>query len=230
MVGLTIGVVVLTIARISGMSLSVDQLRGLSPRHSMISNQPLVLQLVEFTILADFIGYWTHRTFHSRRKLWQIHSVHHSSTQVDWLSSVRVHPLGDLVSTLLVAAPLLLLGFDPAALAFYVPFLTFYAIALHANVGWTYGPLRHVIASPVFHRWHHSAAPEAVNKNFAGLFVFWDLLFRTCYLPKGHVPQTFGIYGNPVPDGFFRQLIYPFRAQKIVTTQSVEPALVTLDR
>ena len=35
-----------------------------------------------------------HRLLH-RPLLWRFHAVHHSSTQVDWLSAVRVHPVND---------------------------------------------------------------------------------------------------------------------------------------
>ncbi len=217
LVGFLIGVSVLVTARLLGIAISVDQLKGLTARDTFVTAQPLALQLLEFTVIADFIGYWTHRGFHEE-PLWRVHAVHHSSTELDWLSSVRVHPVNDALSNLAVAAPLLLVGFDPAALAVYVPFLTFYAILLHANVGWTYGPLRYVIASPVFHRWHHSAAPESANKNFAGLFVFWDLIFGTIYLPNGVAPSGFGVAGNPVPENLFQQLTYPFRRQRDVRT------------
>ena len=45
-----------------------------------ISRQPVLLQLLEFLILADFIGYWSHRPFHKVARLWRIHAVHDSST------------------------------------------------------------------------------------------------------------------------------------------------------
>ena len=64
-----------------------------------------------------------------------------------------------------------------------VPLLTLYAVFLHARIDWTYGPVGRVIASPAFHRWHHSQEPEAIDKNFSGLFAFWDVLFGTYYHP-----------------------------------------------
>ena len=112
----------------------------------------------------------------------------------------------------MVATPLLLLGFSPAALAAYLPFLTLYAIMLHANVDWSFGPLRNVIASPAYHRWHHSAEEQALDKNFSGLFPVMDILFGTYYLPRGLKPQRFGVVGEAPPHGFFGQLVYPFRS------------------
>jgi len=45
------------------------------------------------------------------------------------------------------------------------------------------GPLRAVLASPRFHRWHHTSAKEGRDKNFAGLLPLWDILFGTYYMP-----------------------------------------------
>ena len=164
------------------------------------------MQIIEFLVLADLLAYWAHRAHHKFEKLWRTHAVHHSSTDLDWLSSVRVHPLNDALQTTAIAAPLLLLGFSPTTLAAYLPFLTLYAIALHANVSWGYGPLRFLVSSPAFHRWHHSMEPDALNKNFAGLFPAFDLLFGTLYLPKDKRASQFGVVDASVPSGFVGQL------------------------
>ena len=176
-----------------------------------ISRQWLGLQALEIFFMADLLGYGMHRLFHGRR-LWSFHAVHHGSTEVDWLSSVRLHPVNEAVTRSVEVIPLLLLGFNPVALASYVPFITLYAILLHANVNWNYGPLRYVIASPVFHRWHHSKEPEALDKNFAGFFAFWDLLFGTFYVPENKLPTDFGVK-ETIPDSLWGQLTYPFRRQ-----------------
>jgi sterol desaturase/sphingolipid hydroxylase (fatty acid hydroxylase superfamily) len=87
--------------------------------------------------------------------------------------------------------------------------LTFYAIFLHANVNWDFGPLRSVVATPVFHRWHHSREREAWDKNFAGLLPLWDILFGTYYMPRGRYPENFGI-NEPMPAGWTGQFVEPF--------------------
>jgi sterol desaturase/sphingolipid hydroxylase (fatty acid hydroxylase superfamily) len=175
-----------------------------------VQRQPAGLQVLEVLLLGDLLGYWTHRLFHGRR-LWPFHAVHHASKQLDWLSSVRLHPVNDAVSRLVSALPILLLGFSPLVLAGYVPFLTFYAILIHANVSWTFRPLRYLLASPGFHRWHHTSQEEGLDKNFAGLFPFIDLLFGTFYMPEGRRPERFGVLNEEVPEGLLGQLAYPFR-------------------
>jgi sterol desaturase/sphingolipid hydroxylase (fatty acid hydroxylase superfamily) len=174
------------------------------------STLPGGLQVLAILAVGDLIGYWTHRLFHGRT-LWRFHAVHHGSTQVDWLSAVRLHPVNDVGARLAQSLPLLLLGFDYRLLAAYVPFLAFWAIFLHANVPWRFGPLRYVVATPAFHRWHHTSQAEGLDKNFAGLFPAWDLLFGTFYMPPGREPRAFGIDGERVPDGILAQMLYPFR-------------------
>ena len=175
-----------------------------------VSRQPLWLQAIEIYVLLDFCSYWTHRLFHGGR-WWPFHAVHHSSEDLDWLGSLRVHPVNDLVNKLAQACPLLLLGYNPTVTLTAAPILTFYAIFLHANLNWDFGPLRSVIATPAFHRWHHSKEREAWDKNFAGLFPFWDIIFGTYYMPKGRWPENFGIC-DPMPKGYLGQMWEPFAA------------------
>jgi sterol desaturase/sphingolipid hydroxylase (fatty acid hydroxylase superfamily) len=173
-----------------------------------LSRQPIWLQVIEIYLLSDIISYWTHRLFHTG-KWWPFHAVHHCSEDLDWMSSVRLHPVNDLVSKFCQVTPLLLLGFNSIATLSAAPFFTFYAILLHADVNWDLGPLRGIIASPVFHRWHHSKDREAWDKNFAGLFAFIDRIFGTYYMPKGRYPENFGVT-EEFPQGLVGQMIEPF--------------------
>ena len=180
----------------------------LAQGHGMLSQQPLWLQGMEVFVIGDFLGYWQHRLFHGRA-LWRFHAVHHSSEELDWLSSVRLHPVNDIGSKLIQAVPLVALGFNLTPVALYAPFTVFYAIMVHANVSWDLGPFRHVFASPAFHRWHHTKADEGQDKNFAGGLPLWDILFGTFYMPR-RAPAVFGI-DDPMPAGFIGQMLQPFR-------------------
>ncbi|MFM7736787.1 MAG: sterol desaturase family protein [Alphaproteobacteria bacterium] len=180
----------------------------LAPRES-IARLPFILQLAGFLLVSDLAAYAMHRLFH-HRPLWRFHAVHHSSTEVDWLSAVRIHPVNDALMRLAQAVPILSLGFDPALLAGWVPVLAFQSILVHANVPWDFGPLRWVIASPAFHRQHHALDDDGVGRNFAALFPFIDLAFGTFQLPAGE-PERFGAPGADVPDDFAGQLAWPLR-------------------
>jgi sterol desaturase/sphingolipid hydroxylase (fatty acid hydroxylase superfamily) len=180
-------------------------LNGFGP----LSRLPLWVQALGILVLGDFIGYWMHRAFHGGR-LWRFHAIHHSTVDLDWLSSVRLHPVNDVLMRIAGTLPILMLGFAPVAVAGVVPVLTVMAIMVHANLDWDWGPLRAVVASPRFHRWHHTDEANARDKNFAGLLPLWDILFGTYYMPRDRTPERFGT-ATPVPAGLFGQLLFPFR-------------------
>lgn len=77
-----------------------------------LSRQPIWLQTVQIYLLVDFMGYWSHRLFH-QGAWWPFHAVHHSSEDLDWLGSLRVHPVNDMVNKLVQVTPVLLLGYNP---------------------------------------------------------------------------------------------------------------------
>jgi sterol desaturase/sphingolipid hydroxylase (fatty acid hydroxylase superfamily) len=159
--------------------------------------------------------------------LWPFHAVHHSSEHLDWLSSMRFHPVNDALSRVCQAVPLVLLGFAPAAVVCMIPVVVAFIVVTHADVPWTWGPLRLVVVSPVYHQWHHSSEPEAVDKNFAGVLVVWDWLFNTLYLPRNRRPLGYGVLGDRVPNEFLRLLAYPFttlKAHRPKETHSEQPS------
>lgn len=207
-VAMAVAVVPLAIAL--GAPLRAEAIKGwIDARRTVVTTQPLWLQALEILLLADFIGYWAHRLFH-RRPLWRFHAVHHAAKDLDWLAAVRVHPVNEVLTRVAHVVPLFLLGFRGDVLAGVTPLFTFFALGLHANVPWTFGPLRYVIASPTFHRWHHTSDERGLDKNFGSLLPLWDLLFGTFSMPEGEAPSAFGAR-EEVPTGFLRQLVWPFR-------------------
>lgn len=177
---------------------------------SHLATLPLLVQAALILLITDFFQYWLHRLFH-RDPFWVYHAIHHSPTEVDWLTSARFHPINIILYSTSVNALVVTMGFSIEALLLLIPFNAIYSPLVHANVPWTYGPLKYVFASPVFHRWHHTYTSEGGNKNFAPTFSFLDVMFGTFYMPKGRQPEVFGIEGNPVPESFLGQLAYPFK-------------------
>lgn len=178
--------------------------------NNTLARLPLLLQAFLILLISDFFQYWLHRLFH-RNALWKYHAVHHSSKNVDWLSSARFHPVNIILYSTTVNALVFCMGFRVEAFVMLIPFNAIFSPLVHANVPWTYGPLKYLLASPVFHRWHHTYPNEGGNKNFAPTFSFLDVLFGTFYMPEGKQPEVFGIEGDPVPDTITGQLAYPFK-------------------
>jgi sterol desaturase/sphingolipid hydroxylase (fatty acid hydroxylase superfamily) len=203
---IAVGIALIPIALANGIEL--QELRTLARGRGGLAAQPPWLQAIQILVIGDFIGYWQHRWFHGGWR-WPFHAIHHSSQDLDWLSSVRLHPVNDMLARIAQAVPIVALGYDVGAVALFSAFTTIYAITLHANLSWTYGPLRYLVSSPAFHRWHHTSAEEGRDTNFAGLFPTWDLLFGTFHMPAGRQAAAFGV-ADPVPSGLVGQLLYPF--------------------
>lgn len=175
-----------------------------------VAAQPPWLQFAEAVTVADFAGYFAHRLTHRVPWLWRFHAVHHSSQRMDWLASARLHPLDQVFTRTATILPLFVLGFTRETLGGYVVFASFWALFVHANVRLRFPGLRWVLATPEFHHWHHSADPEARDKNFSGQSPLVDLLFGTLYMPKDKRPDAYGV-DDPVPAGYLRQMMYPFQ-------------------
>jgi WD40 repeat protein/sterol desaturase/sphingolipid hydroxylase (fatty acid hydroxylase superfamily) len=186
---------------------------GREPQLLPVRSLPLALQCVAILLIQDVILYWIHRAFHTR-PAWGFHAVHHSPKVLDWTAAARFHPVNNLLEFGLADVAVLLLGFAPQALLTLVPFNVLYSAMVHANLNWTFGPLRYVFASPVFHRWHHTMREEGLNKNFASTFPFLDVIFGTFFMPVGELPEQFGNGERDYPQGFWGQLARPFRRKE----------------
>jgi sterol desaturase/sphingolipid hydroxylase (fatty acid hydroxylase superfamily) len=135
--------------------------------------------------------------------------VHHSSEDLDWISAARFHPINILFGSIAVDVILLLAGISPNLLVFLGPFTVAQSAFVHANLNWTLGPCKYLIAGPVFHRWHHTMADRGSHRNYASMFPILDVLFGTYYMPKDELPERYGI-SEPFPPTFREQMLYPF--------------------
>ncbi len=177
--------------------------------HGPLAALPLVAQMILFLIGEDIITYWVHRLFHGAR-FWKYHAVHHSSEELEWISAARFHPVDLVFHSVLADVVLLLAGISPNVFVVLGPITIAHSAFVHANLDWTLGPLKYVIATPVFHRWHHTGVDRGGEKNFAATFPVLDLIFGTFYMPAGELPDRYGIDDRDFPTSFGAQLMHPF--------------------
>ncbi len=175
-----------------------------------IGQLPLWAQAIFYIIVFDFLLYWTHRKFHLAL-LWPFHAVHHSSLDVDWTTAYRAHPVNQMLGSGLVLTIMIVLGVSPTVMIWLVPFDIVSAAFVHANLNWTLGPFKYVIASPVFHRWHHTAPDQGGECNFSSTFSIWDTMFGTFYMPEGKLPQEYGVDDPLFPTTWVGQMVVPFK-------------------
>ena len=144
----------------------------------------LPIWLLSFiAILAhDFANYWNHRAMHLKW-LWPVHAIHHSDPVVNGLTTYRVHALEMLVMWGSYTILLTWLGLPANAMGVGALIMVLHNVYVHVDIDWSHGPLRMVIASPRFHRWHHANEPAAYGKNLANVFPFFDWMFGTYRVP-----------------------------------------------
>jgi sterol desaturase/sphingolipid hydroxylase (fatty acid hydroxylase superfamily) len=179
--------------------------------HGPLAQLPLWAQAIIFLVASDFMLYWLHRMFHGG-EFWRYHAIHHSSEELDWISAARFHPINLILGTISVDVILLMAGISPNIMLWVGPFNTFHSAFVHANLNWTLGPFRYVLATPVFHRWHHTPLEAGGNTNFAGTFPLWDILFGTFRMPANELPGNYKDEAA-VPTEIVGQLAFPFRRQ-----------------
>jgi len=150
----------------------------------------LVMALLS-SIVGDFFYYWVHRWTHCSRLGWAMHELHHEDEHMNVTSAYRFHWAESTVQNVVQILPAVFL---PRATV-TIPLLYLASIARtlfeHLAIPIHLGPLSWVVANPANHRIHHSKLPEHLNKNFAAVWPFWDIVFGTYCAPKrGEYPPT----------------------------------------
>lgn len=193
-------------------------------RVPFIAELPVALQIVVVILLVDLLVWVSHFIRHKVPVFWEFHKIHHSQQQLNFFSTLRLHPGDFLANSLIRFLPFTILGLEigiPAYLV-WVTILRIYEMFVHSNIRTDLGPLRYVLVTPQSHRVHHSIEPEHVDLNFGNFFSIWDFLFRTQCLDFKAYPRL-GVTDGHCPSGMatsvtgsvrvvIRELIYPFQA------------------
>lgn len=180
-----------------------------------VASLPLLVQVVAIMFFTDLVQYWVHRLFHRIPLLWRFHAVHHSAKSMDWMAGARMHFLEILALRGTTVMPMMLLGFHQNAVGIYIFMVYLWSTFVHANIGWHLGWMERWLVTPRFHHWHHGIEKEAIDVNFAIHFPWLDKIFGTHHMPEANRwPEGYGIGGHPVPNGYWQQMLHPFRRKK----------------
>lgn len=190
---------------------------------TLTADLPFGARLIAALVVGEIGFYWGHRWSHEIPFLWRFHAVHHSAEEVDFLSNTRAHPIDMAFTRLCGFVPLYVVGLAQGTgnhtdlVPLLVVFIgTIWGFFIHANIRWRFGWLESVVATPAFHRWHHTN-DEYRNHNYASMLPVFDRLFGTWHLPKSW-PSRYGIDDYMSPN-LASQLLHPHteprRAQEI---------------
>lgn len=154
-------------------------------------------QMLIFFLATDFIQWFTHVLLHRFEFLWRFHKVHHSVEEMGFAAHLRYHWMETVFYTPMKFIAVMFIGGFAPEQAFIIYFFTIAVGHLnHANLGWSYGPLKYVFNNPKMHIWHH--AKDLPNErrfgvNFGITLSVWDYIFGKNYIPSS---------GRDIPLGF----------------------------
>lgn len=144
----------------------------------------------------DFNFYWHHRFAHTVRVLWAAHIPHHSSEYFNFGTSFRNG------WTIFFFKPIYWLwmpavGFHPAMVFTALAINSSYQFLLHSvnvpHLGW----YEKIFNTPQLHQIHHSKNFAYMDKNYGGIFIFWDKLFGTFHAGRDGQERHFGVTKPP---------------------------------
>lgn len=159
---------------------------------------PLWIAMLVSVMFLDFAIYLQHVMFHAVPLLWRLHRVHHADLDIDVTTGTRFHPIEIVLSMLIKAAVILVLGPPVVAVVIFEVLLNATSMFNHGNVRIHSAldrVLRLLLVTPDMHRVHHSIEEDETNSNFAFNLSAWDRLFGTYRdQPRaGHEGMTIGI-------------------------------------
>lgn len=141
-------------------------------------------------LVGDLIYYWKHRMEHEHRVFWAFHSVHHSPTQFNLTTALRLPWIAGISSSTLFHIPMALIGFNPIIIFAVRSLVLFYQFWIHTNKIGRLGWFDNFFNSPSNHRVHHGRNPRFLDKNHGGILMIWDQIFGT-YQKEDETP----VYG-----------------------------------
>lgn len=181
---------------------------------SILSGRPVWLQALVLIVVLDFFFYVMHRLKHRWHWWWRLHETHHSSERMDFLASVRFHPLEKLLDRLIFLLPLTVLGADEPALLIWSGTDVFFGMMNHSNTRIRLGPLHAIFVGPEMHLWHHARDPRDGECNFGNNLAIFDWIFGTARV-RPTDPEDFGVEVPVYPhDNIVKQFVFAFRPRE----------------
>jgi len=141
-------------------------------------------------LIYDFCSYWAHRVSHFNRFFWATHVIHHSADNYNLTVSFRLSWVQHF--KLLFFLPVALLGFHPVIFFIVNQISVLFQFWQHTEyIGKLPRIVELLFVTPSNHRVHHGSDEKYIDKNFAAIFIFWDMLLGT-YQPEEEKP-TYGL-------------------------------------
>jgi sterol desaturase/sphingolipid hydroxylase (fatty acid hydroxylase superfamily) len=173
---------------------------------------PLVAQAAVALLALDLLWYAYHRAAHTFSRLWRVHGLHHSPSQLYVLMHQVFNPVDLLVSRFVISLIVFkFAGIRPDAAFIAIAVLGLQQTVSHVNSDLRTGWLNYLLIGTETHRFHHAAGERG---NYGSVVPVWDMLFGTFVYQPRRIPDQLGLddpASYPDPRRFHLALAYPFQ-------------------
>ena len=146
-------------------------------------------------IAYDFFYYWMHRISHERQIFWASHVAHHQSEEYNLSTALRQTGTGFLISWVFYI-PLFLIGVPSYVMVSVASINLIYQFWVHTRhipkLGW----YEYIFVTPSNHRVHHAQNDLYIDRNYGGVFIIWDRIFKTFQEENENEECIYGIRGS----------------------------------
>jgi sterol desaturase/sphingolipid hydroxylase (fatty acid hydroxylase superfamily) len=152
---------------------------------------------IDLLILDCWIYGW-HRLNHVVPFLWRFHEVHHLDENLDATSALRFHFGEVILSSLVRASVILLLGITLMNVVVFETLVTVAAIFHHSNLKLPNkidALLSRIIVTPSLHWVHHHALRGDTDSNYSTILCVWDRIFASRNIAKFNSTMKMGVEG-----------------------------------
>lgn len=150
--------------------------------------------LILATFVFDFFYYWLHRFEHTFKSIWMFHVHHHSSRYMNFFTGFRAS-YTQPIYMLVILWPMFFLGFSAEIIIFSITMNKIFNFWVHQKYIKKIPILDSIFNTPSNHRVHHGRNAIYIDKNFGGILIIWDKIFKT-YIPESEV-VNFGVNIDP---------------------------------
>lgn len=159
---------------------------------NLLEHYPFLAWILVF-LAQDLAFYWLHRTEHTTRLFWAVHSNHHSSPNYNFAVALRSSVFQPFYRFIFYI-PVAWLGFDGLTIMFMYSANQFYQFWLHTETipklpRW----VEAVFVTPSHHRVHHASNLRYLDRNMGQVLIIWDRMFGTFQEELEHDKPHYGL-------------------------------------
>ena len=182
--------------------------------------QNSVLLFVCSFIMLDFGEYIYHIIMHKVKRLWMMHAVHHSDEVVDVSTTLREHPLENIIRLTFTLFWIFLSGTVFWALILRQIIQVFTTLFAHINYRLSDKAdkiIGLIFITPNLHQVHHHYMQPYTDSNYGDVLSIWDRIFGTFKkMPAKDIVFGVDVYMQKEDIGNFKSILkIPFGKYRI---------------